>query len=91
MVIVFECFSEHSRLLGGESIISIIATPEPWAAGLIAGFVYEKKTGKPASTRKIILKEALSLGDAFFSTNSTPSTKQQYVHKPELNEEEKRI
>ena len=79
-----------SSMIGGESMVLIIATPEPRGAGVIANFVYEKKTGKPASTGKIILKEALSLGDAFFGT-STTTTKQQYVYKPELTEEEKRI
>ena len=80
-----------SSMLGGESMILIIATPEPRAAGVIAGFVYEKKTGKPANTGKIILKEALSLGDAFFGSTSSSQAKQQYVYKPELTEEEKRI
>jgi len=80
-----------SSMLGGESMILIIATPEPRAAGVIAGFVYEKKTGKPASTGKIILKEALSLGDAFFGSSTSTQSRQQYVHKPELTEEEKRI
>ncbi len=80
-----------SSMLGGESMVLIIATPEPRGAGVIAGFVYEKKTGKPASTGKIILKEALSLGDAFFGSTSSTTSKQQYVYKPELTEEEKRI
>ncbi len=78
-----------SSMIGGESMVLIISTPEPRAAGVIANFVYEKKTGKPASTGKIILKEALSLGDAFFGT-STTTTKQQYVYKPELTEEEEK-
>ncbi len=80
-----------SSMLGGESMILIIAAAEPRAAGVIAGFVYEKKTGKPASTGKIILKEALSVGDAFFGSTSSSQAKQQYVYKPELTEEEKRI
>ncbi len=80
-----------SSMLGGESMVLIIATPEPRGAGVIAGFVYEKKTGKPASTGKIILKEALSLGDAVFGSTSSSQTKQQYVYKPELTEEEKKI
>ncbi len=80
-----------SSMIGGESMILIIATPEPRGASVIANFVYERKTGKPASTGKILLKEALSLGDAFFGSASPDSAKQQYVYKPELTEEEKRI
>ena len=76
-------------MLGGESMVLIIATSEPCGAGVIAGFVYEKKTGKPASAGKIILKEALSLGDAFFGSTNSTTSKQQYVYKPELTEEEK--
>ncbi len=80
-----------SSMIGGESMVIIIATPEPRGAGVIANFVYEKKTGRSASMGKIILKEALSLGDAFFGSSSSTSSKQQYVYKPELTEEEKRI
>ncbi len=80
-----------SSMIGGESMVLIIATPEPRGAGVIANFVYGKKTGRPASMGKIVLKEALSLGDAFFGSSDSTSSKQQYVYKPELTEEEKRI
>ena len=80
-----------SAMTGGPSMILIIATPEPRGASVIASFVYEKKTGKPASLGKVFLKEIVSLGEAALSSSTKPKAEDIKVKKPELTEEEKRI
>ena len=75
-------------MTGGPSMVLIIAAPEPRGATVIASFVYEKKTGKPANLGKVLLKEIVSLGEMALSLSTKPRAEDIKVKKPELTEEE---